>query len=116
MNKDCLFCKIIEKKVPAEKVYENDKVFAFKDIHPKAPVHVLIVPKVHIESVAKLDEKNSEILQPLFLAAKHIAKEQGILERGFRTVFNCNPEGGQMVYHIHLHLLGGKQLGGAMGA
>ena len=111
---DCLFCDIIEGKKPAQKVYEDDFVFAFNDIHPKAPVHVLIVPKVHLDSLADLNEKNISVIPPLFMAAKKIAQDQGVLERGFRTVFNCNPEGGQLVYHLHLHLLAGRQLGGAM--
>ncbi|MBI4041257.1 MAG: histidine triad nucleotide-binding protein [Deltaproteobacteria bacterium] len=116
MNKSCLFCKIVEGTVPSDKVYETKEVFAFRDIHPKAPVHILIVPKIHLTSLAEIHEKNVTILNPLFLAAVHLAKENGILDRGFRTVFNCNPEGGQMVYHLHLHLLGGRPLGGAMGA
>lgn len=114
MNTDCLFCKIISKKISADRVYEDDHVVAFKDIHPKAPVHILIVPRQHIDSLAKIDEKNVDVLTPIFLAVKKITKQENILERGFRTVFNCNPEGGQMVYHLHLHILGGKQLGGAM--
>ncbi|OGQ17347.1 MAG: histidine triad nucleotide-binding protein [Deltaproteobacteria bacterium RIFCSPHIGHO2_02_FULL_40_11] len=114
--KECLFCKIIAGSIKSEKVYEDEHVFAFKDIHPKAPIHVLIVPKQHIDSLAKLDESNADVLKPVFLAAQKIVKEEGVLERGFRTVFNCNPEGGQLVYHLHLHLLAGKQLGGGMGA
>ena len=111
---DCLFCKIIEKKIPSTGVYEDEQVYAFKDLHPKAPIHLLIVPKEHCDSLATVTEKNIHLLQPMFLAAKQIAKELGILERGFRTVINCNSEGGQSVYHLHLHLLGGRQLGGAM--
>ena len=107
---DCLFCKIIEGKIPSEKVYENKDIVAFKDIHPKAPIHILIVPRVHIDSLEKIDESNVNILGPIFLAAKEIAKQQGILERGFRTIFNCNKEGGQLIYHLHLHLLGGRPL------
>lgn len=116
MNKiqNCLFCKIIDRNIPSEKVYEDDQVYAFKDIHPKAPVHVLIVPKTHVDSIAELNLENVDMLGPIFLAAKAIAQQQGILERGFRTVFNCNKEGGQAVYHLHLHLLGGRQLGGSM--
>ena len=112
--KDCLFCKIMDGKIPSEKVYENDQIYAFKDIHPKAPVHVLIVPRIHIDSLAEINENNVEVLNPLFLAANTIAKKLGISERGYRTVFNCRQEGGQAVYHLHLHLLGGHQLGGDM--
>lgn len=116
MKKDCLFCKIIDQEISSEKVYEDDKVYAFKDLHPKAPVHVLICPRVHIDSLALISENDMHVLVPIFLAAKEIAKQQGFLKRGFRTVFNCNLEGGQAVYHLHLHLLGGKQLGGSLGA
>ena len=115
MKENCLFCKIIEGKIPSEKVYEDAFVIAFKDIHPKAPIHLLIVPRAHMDSLASLNEQNSDILKPIFLAAHKIAKKEGVLEKGFRTVFNCNKEGGQAVYHLHLHLLAGKQLGGAMG-
>ncbi|MBI3018960.1 MAG: histidine triad nucleotide-binding protein [Deltaproteobacteria bacterium] len=116
MKENCLFCKIIEGKIPSEKVYEDTSVIAFKDIHPKAPIHVLIVPRMHLDSLASLNEQNVDILKPLFLAARKIAEKEGVLEKGFRTVFNCNQEGGQAVYHLHLHLLAGKQLGGAMGS
>ena len=116
MKENCLFCKIIEGKIPSEKVYEDASVVAFKDIHPKAPIHFLIVPRTHLDSLASLNEQNVDILKPIFLAAHKIAKKEGVLEKGFRTVFNCNQEGGQAVYHLHLHLLAGKQLGGTMGA
>ena len=116
MESDCLFCKIIEKKIPASVTYEDEQVLVFKDIHPKAPIHFLIVPRTHLDSLASLNEQNVDILKPIFLAAHKIAKKEGVLEKGFRTVFNCNQEGGQAVYHLHLHLLAGKQLGGTMGA
>ena len=114
--KGCLFCNIIDGNVPSKKVHEDEHVVAFDDIHPKAPIHILIVPKMHLESLAHLTADNVNILGPMFLVAKKIAEEKGVLERGFRTVFNCNSEGGQAVYHLHLHLLAGRQLGGAMGA
>jgi len=107
---DCLFCKIVEKQIPAEIVYENEKVLAFKDIDPKAPVHILIIPKVHITTLNDVKEEHTEIMGQTFLAAKNLAKEFEIDEKGYRTVFNCNKEGGQAVYHIHLHLLGGRQM------
>lgn len=113
---DCFFCKIIDGKIPSQKVYEDDHVFAFEDIHPKAPIHILVVPKTHLDSLAKLTSDNVKILGPVFLAANKIAEQKGVLERGYRTVFNCNVEGGQAVYHLHLHLLAGRQLGGAMGS
>jgi len=107
---DCLFCKIVEKQIPAEIVYENDKVLAFKDIDPKAPVHILIIPKEHITTLNDMKEKHTEVMGQIILVAKSLAKEFGIDEKGYRTVFNCNKEGGQAVYHIHLHLLGGRQM------
>ena len=88
MSTECLFCKIIEGKISSEKVYEDASVIAFKDIHPKAPIHVLIVPRAHVDSLASLNEQNIDILKPIFLAAHKIAKKEGVLEKGFRIVFN----------------------------
>ena len=107
---DCLFCKIVEKQIPAEIVYENDKVLAFKDIDPQAPVHILIIPKEHVTTLNDVKEEHTEVMGQILLAAKSLAKEFGIDEKGYRTVFNCNKEGGQAVYHIHLHLIGGRQM------
>lgn len=107
---DCLFCKIVDKHIPSEIVYENDKVLAFKDIDPQAPIHILIIPKEHITTTNDLEEKHKELIGDLHLTATKLAKEMNIAEGGYRTLFNCNEEGGQAVYHIHLHLLGGRQM------
>ena len=107
---DCLFCKIIEKQIPSEIVYENESVLAFKDIDPQAPVHILIIPKEHITTTNDLEEKHRELIGEIHLIATKIAKDLDIAESGYRTVFNCNKAGGQAVYHIHLHLIGGRQM------
>jgi histidine triad (HIT) family protein len=107
---DCLFCKIINKEIPSEVVYEDDDLLAFNDIDPKAPTHVLIIPKKHITTMNDLTEKDNALIGQMFQAAKHIAKEKGLAEDGYRVVMNCNKKGGQAVYHIHLHLLGGRQM------
>ncbi len=102
---DCLFCKIIDKKIPADIVYEDEQVLAFRDIHPKAPVHILIIPKRHIATLNDLD--NIELSGYLLHMAAKIAQLEGIAEEGYRTIINCNEAGGQEVYHLHLHILGG---------
>lgn len=107
---DCLFCKIMNGEIPSKKVYENEYVYAFHDIAPMAPVHVLVIPKQHIESAAALTEDNAEIMQHLVLAAKDIAKQLGIYESGYRLVFNSGKDAGQTVFHLHMHLLGGDAL------
>ena len=105
-----LFTKIINREIPADIVYENDDIIAFNDINPQAPVHVLIVPKKEIKTLNHLEVQDQEIIGKMFIAAKKLAKELNIDENGYRTVFNCNDHGGQTVFHIHLHLLGGRQL------
>ncbi len=107
---DCLFCKIIAGEIPSAKVYENDKVYAFRDINPEAPVHVLIVPKEHIASANELTAENAGIIADIFLAAKEIAAREGIAEGGYRIVNNCGVDGGQTVGHLHFHMLGGRSL------
>lgn len=107
---DCLFCKIVAGDIPADTVYENDQVFAFRDIDPKAPTHILIIPKEHIATTNDLAEAHKTLVGEMLLAAKEIAGQEGIADSGYRTVFNCNGDGGQAVYHIHLHLLGGRQM------
>ncbi len=104
---DCLFCKIIAGEIPSSKVYEDDKVFAFNDIDPQAPVHVLIVPKVHIASADDIDEENSAVIAHIFEVAAKIAKEKGLSD-GYRIVNNCGDRAGQTVKHIHFHLMGGR--------
>ncbi len=105
---NCLFCRIIDKKIPSRVVYEDDRAFAFEDINPQAPVHVLIIPKKHIPTTLDMTDEDHELIGRLFQIANKIAKDKGVAERGFRVVMNCNPESGQTIYHIHLHLLGGR--------
>ena len=106
---DCLFCKIIRGEIPAKKVYEDDNTFAFEDISPKAPTHVLIVPKKHVRGLKEAAPEDAEMLGRLNLVAAQIGRERGI-EEGYRTVLNVGPKSGQSVFHIHLHLLGGRDL------
>ena len=106
-----LFTKIINREIPADIVYETDNILAFKDIKPQAPVHILIIPKIEIAKVTDIDgKKHAQLLGELFDAANKLAKEMKIAEDGFRLVLNCGNNGGQEVYHIHMHLLGGRQM------
>ncbi len=106
---DCLFCEIMAGNIPSSKVYEDDYVYAFKDIAPQAPFHVIIIPKKHIVSAAQIDSENSIYVSKIFEAVSIIAKENK-LDNGFRVVTNCGSDGGQTVGHLHYHLLGGRQL------
>jgi histidine triad (HIT) family protein len=108
---DCLFCKIIEGKIPGAIVYQDDRVVAFKDINPQAPMHVLVVPRRHIATLNDLTSEDDGLVGELVRRAAAIAAENGHAERGYRTVFNCNADAGQTVFHIHLHALGGRKLG-----
>jgi len=105
-----IFKKIIDKEIPADIVYEDDKCLAFKDIDPKAPVHILIIPKKEITSMAEVTQSDEQLIGHLFVKASQIAKDLGISESGYRLVANTNKEGGQEVYHLHIHLLGGRQM------
>jgi histidine triad (HIT) family protein len=107
---DCLFCRIVQREIPATIVYEDDRVLAFNDIDPKAPTHVLLIPKRHIESLNDLQPDDNQLVGELTRRAAAIAKERGVSAGGFRTVFNTNRDAGQSVFHIHLHLLGGRRL------
>lgn len=107
---DCLFCKIVSGDIPGDIVFENDSVLAFRDIDPKAPTHILFIPKKHIRSINELESEDQLLAGEMLMAAKSIAKSEGISESGFRTVFNTNDDGGQTVYHIHMHIFGGRQL------
>ena len=110
---DCIFCKIIDKEISSKIVFENDRVIAFEDLAPVAPVHILIVPKKHIGSVIDFaSEEDFEYVREVYKAAKIIAKEKGISESGFRIVNNCGEDGGQTVKHVHFHLIGGRKLEG----
>ena len=105
-----IFNKIINKEIPAKIVYEDDNILAFEDIAPKAPIHILIIPKKEIKTLNDVEQKDAELLGKLILVAKKIAKDKNIDEDGYRLIMNCNEYGGQTVYHIHLHLIGGKRL------
>lgn len=106
----CIFCKIISKEIPADVVMENNEMLAFKDIHPVAPVHVLIVPKKHIDTINDLKDEDAELMGKLILAARDIAKDKGISNDGYKLLFRVGKHGGQEVEHIHLHLIGGAKL------
>lgn len=108
---DCIFCKIVEGTLPSEKVYENEHVLAFKDISPQAKVHVLVIPKKHIPTMNDVTEEDGPIIAEIHKAIQQIAKEAGIAESGYRIINNCLDDGGQVVYHLHYHLLGGEKLG-----
>ena len=107
---DNLFEKIIRREIPADIVFENDDVLAFRDIDPQAPVHILVIPKRRIATINDLEPGDAELVGRLVLAAREIAAEEGLSENGYRLVLNCNRDGGQSVYHIHLHLLGGRRM------
>lgn len=107
---DCLFCKIVKGEIPSTKVYEDDVVYAFNDITPVAPTHVLIIPKAHMSSALDVNDANSNIIGHIFSVANKIAKDIGIDKSGFRIVNNCGEDGGQTVNHIHFHLIGGRNL------
>lgn len=106
---DCLFCKIVAGKIPSKKVYEDDRTFVFEDIRPQAPTHVLIIPKKHIVGLDQANESDAEIIGYCHLVAAKLARERK-LEGGFRTVYNVGPDAGQSVFHLHLHLLGGRKM------
>jgi len=108
---DCLFCKMISGEIQPDVVYEDDDVLAFRDINPQAPFHALIVPKRHISTLNDLTPDDAELMGRLHLAAKAVAAQAGIDKAGYRTLINCNEQGGQVVFHIHLHLLGGRRMG-----
>lgn len=107
---DCIFCKIIKGEIPNTKIYEDDKIISFKDIEPAAPVHVLIIPKKHIESLNEVDDEAAEIIAHIFKTVPKLVRELGISEDGYRIVSNCGKDGGQSVEHVHFHLLGGRSL------
>jgi histidine triad (HIT) family protein len=110
MNADCLFCKIANHDIPSDIVYEDERVVAFNDINPQAPVHSLIIPRKHISTINDIETADESLVGYLVSIAKNLAKENDLSEPGYRIVMNCNQQGGQTVFHIHLHLLGGRQL------
>ncbi len=107
---NCLFCEIIKGEIPSDKVFENEEVYSFRDIDIQAPTHILIIPKKHITTLNDLQDEDQTLVGELVLTAKELAAKEGIADTGYRTVFNCNQDGGQTVYHIHLHLLGGRRM------
>lgn len=109
---DDLFLKIINREIPADIIYETEDLLAFRDIAPQAPTHILIIPKEHIRTVNDLEPHHSEVIGKMFLVAAELADQEGIAEDGYRLVMNCNRSGGQVIYHIHLHLMGGREMGG----
>ncbi|PJE80957.1 Purine nucleoside phosphoramidase [invertebrate metagenome] len=106
----CLFCKMVNREIPIDPVYEDDELLAFRDINPAAPTHILIIPKQHIATLNDLTPKTAHLIGKMVTKARDIATEAGFAENGYRIVMNCNSDGGQSVYHIHLHLLGGRSL------
>ena len=109
-QKDCIFCKIVRKEIPSTIVYEDDKIIAFKDVSPKAPVHILMVPRKHIPGVTALADEDKDIVAHIMLTSKQLAKDFSIFQCGFRIVVNSGPDAGQAVDHLHFHLLGGRTL------
>jgi len=109
MTDGCAFCRIVARESPADIVYEDDEVLAFKDLYPKAPVHLLIVPKRHIVSLATIEPADALVLGRCLMAARVLGEQTGYAERGYRVTCNCGPEGGQVVYHLHLHFIAGRR-------
>ncbi|WP_078119138.1 histidine triad nucleotide-binding protein [Thiosocius teredinicola] len=107
---DCIFCKIAAGDIPAERVFEDDHVVAFRDLNPQAPTHVLVIPKRHIATLNELKPEDEAVIGRMYGAARDIAEQEGFADAGYRTVVNCNEAGGQTVFHIHLHLLGGRMM------
>ena len=112
---DCIFCKIVAGQIPSNKVFEDERVLAFRDINPQSPVHILVIPKKHYADLIELDTADQSLEGYLVHVANNLAAQEGIAEKGYRVVVNCGPEGGQVVQHVHFHLLGGRQLSGQMG-
>ena len=107
---DCLFCKMIAGEIKPDVVFEDDEVLAFRDVNPQVPLHVLVIPKIHISTVNDLTPEHASLVGGMYLAAQKIAADEGVAEPGYRMVMNCNAEAGQSVYHIHLHVLGGRPM------
>lgn len=107
---DCIFCKIVAGEIPAERVFEDELVIAFRDLNPQAPTHVLVIPRRHIATLNEVTPADEAEIGHLFVAARQIAEQEGFADQGYRTVINCNEAGGQTVFHIHLHLLGGRMM------
>jgi histidine triad (HIT) family protein len=111
----CVFCQIVAGKLPGDIVYRDDEIVAFRDVNPQAPVHLLVIPRKHIASLVQLGEEDIPLMGRLVGIANELARQEGIAESGYRLAINCGPQGGQLVPHLHLHLLGGRQLSGRLG-
>ena len=112
---DCIFCNIVAGKIPADIVYQDDEVLAFRDIHPQAPVHLLVIPKKHYTALTDLAEEDKMLMGHMVTVANQLAGQEGVADSGYRLVVNCGRQGGQLVPHLHLHILGGRQLSGQLG-
>jgi histidine triad (HIT) family protein len=112
---DCIFCQIASGKIPADIIYQDKDVFAFRDIKPQAPVHILVIPKRHIPSLDQLTENELPLIAHMIAVANQLAKGEGVADKGYRLAINCGEEGGQLVPHLHMHLLGGRRLSGRLG-
>ncbi len=110
MDNDCIFCKIIKKEIPAKVVFENEYVIAFNDINPVADIHLLVIPKKHIETLNDLENEDIPLVGKIFMAIKELARQRGIYSNGYRVIANCNKDAGQDVFHLHFHLIGGRKL------
>lgn len=115
MEQDCIFCKIAAGQIPSTKVYEDDQILAFRDIHPVAPVHVLVIPKKHIASINEVQPEDEPLMGRLFTVAKQVAEEAGIAQSGYRSIINTGPDSGQEVLHLHWHVIGGQRMRHPMG-
>ena len=115
MTTDCVFCRIVAGEIPGDMVYQDAEIVAFRDIHPVASTHILILPRKHIGSLQEMDESDGVLVGRMVLCAKQLAEQEGVAERGYRLVVNSGPEGGQIVPHLHLHLIGGRKLDDSMG-
>ena len=112
---DCVFCKIVAGEIPSDILYQDDEVIAFRDINPQAPVHLLIIPRAHIASLTELTESQLALMGRMVSVANQLAEKEKVSESGYRLVVNCGKQGGQLVAHLHLHLLGGRELSGTLG-
>ncbi len=112
---DCIFCQIVAGKIPSEILYQDEEVIVFRDINPQAPVHLIVIPKRHIPSLVHISEAESSLIGHMVNVANQLAKSEGVFESGYRLVINCGEQGGQLVPHLHLHLLGGRKLSGELG-
>ena len=108
---DCVFCKIASGEIPSKEVYSDDEFYAFRDLNPQAPVHILLVPRKHVDRIVEFGDADAPLIGRMILVANKIAESEGLVEKGFRYVINCNEQGGQTVFHVHVHILGGRYMG-----